>query len=236
MKTGKLYLIATPISGRQTMLDITLPMYLDTICNLKHFITETPKTTRAFLKDLPLENKIQDMVMYELSEHTQKEDLNELLEPLLKGNDVGLISDAGIPTVADPGYRIVSIAQDKGIEIIPFVGPSSILLALMASGLNGQSFSFSGYLPKEKGLKRKRIKTLERIALNTDQTQIFMETPYKNQHMFEDILEVCEEDTRLCIAKNIMNEDEYIQTKKISQWKKESISLEKVPCLFLLNK
>jgi 16S rRNA (cytidine1402-2'-O)-methyltransferase len=236
MKTGTIYLIATPISKDQTMSDITLKMYLDEICKLKHFITETPKIARSYLKDLPLNNKIQDLNIVELSEHTQEEELVELLEPLLEGDDIGLISDAGIPTVADPGYRIVSLAQEKCIDIVPFVGPSSIILSLMASGLNGQNFSFNGYLPKDKGLKRKRIKTLERIALNTNQTQIFMEVPYKNQHMLEDILEICEDQTRLCIAKDIMSEKEYIKTKKISQWRKEDIFLEKAPCLFLLNK
>jgi len=148
---------------------------------------------------------------------------------------MGLISDAGAPSIADPGHRLVRVAQARGVEIIPLIGPSSIFLALMASGLNGQSFAFYGYLPKEKGRKRKKIKTLERIARNTKQTQLFMETPYKNQHMLEDILDVCEEDTYLCVAQNVMGEDEYIVTKTIREWKRERKTLDKTPCLFLIN-
>ena len=236
MKKGTLFLIPSPISQDQNMKDILLPMYLDTVCNLEYFIVETPKIARSFLKDLPLKKKIQDISISVLDEHTTQEQLIELVEPLEQGNDVGVMSDAGLPTVADPGYRIVYVAQQKGIDVKAFVGPNSIILALMLSGLNGQSFAFNGYLPKEKGQKRKRIKSLERIALNTDQTQIFMETPYKNQYMLEDILDVCEEDSRLCVAMNIMSNNEYAVTKKISEWKRENISLEKVPCLFLLNK
>jgi 16S rRNA (cytidine1402-2'-O)-methyltransferase len=236
MKTGKLFLIPTPISENKSMEEILLNEYVEIVSNLEYFVTERAKTARAFLKDLPLKNKIQDLKITELNEHTKDDELEFLIEPLLNGHDMGLLSEAGVPSVADPGFRLVSIAQQKRIKIVPFVGPSSILLALMASGLNGQSFSFYGYLPREKGLKRKKIKTLERIALNTEQTQIFMETPYRNQHMLEDILDVCEENTRLCLALDIMGEDEFIFTKRIGEWKKENKTLEKKPCLFLINR
>jgi 16S rRNA (cytidine1402-2'-O)-methyltransferase len=236
MKKGTLFLIPTPISSDQSMQDILLPMYLESISNLEHFIVETPKIARSFLRTLPLKKKIQEAHMSVLSEHTVDEELKELLSPIYSGNDIGVISDAGLPTIADPGYRIVSIAQEESLDIKALVGPSSIILSLMLSGLNGQSFAFNGYLPKEKGLKRKRIKSLERVAVNTQQTQIFMETPYKNQYMLEDILEICEDDTKLCIAMNIMSKDEYVKTKSISEWKSTNIVLEKVPCLFLINK
>jgi 16S rRNA (cytidine1402-2'-O)-methyltransferase len=236
MKRGKLYLIPTPISTKQSMNDILLPSYIEIVSNLEYFVSETAKVARGHLKDLPLKKKIQEIEITELNEHTQDSEINELLKPILNGNDLGLLSDAGVPTIADPGYRLVSLAQKRSIKIIPFVGPSSIVLALMASGLNGQSFSFYGYLPKEKGLKRKKIKTLERIALNTDQTQIFMETPYKNQHMLDDILDVCEKDTRLCIAMDIQGEEEYVVTKNVGEWRKEDLMLGKKPCIFLINK
>ncbi len=235
MNKGKLFLLPTPISKDQNVTDILLPMYLNSIRSIEYFVVETPKIARSFLKDLPFEKKIQDLHIESLNEHTQKEEIKELIAPLLSGNDIALLSDAGIPTVADPGYKLVSLAQKEGVKIVPLIGPSSILLALMASGLNGQSFAFHGYLPKEKGLKRKRIKSLEKVAMNTHQTQIFMETPYKNQHMLEDILEVCEETSMLCIAQNIMSSNEYIVTKSIGEWRKEPIILDKTPCLFLIN-
>ena len=236
MDKGILYLIPVPINRDQKMSDTLLPIYLEVVTDLEYFVVENPKTARAFLKDIPMKKKMQDINMTELSEHTQENEISELLQPIMEGHNLGLMSDAGVPSIADPGYRLVSLAQRAGIQVIPFVGPSSILLALMASGLNGQNFSFNGYLPKENGLKRKRIKTLERIAISSNQTQIFMETPYKNQHMIEDILDVCEDSTRLCIAMNIMSDNEFIVTKKIADWRKEIVSLEKNPCLFLINR
>jgi 16S rRNA (cytidine1402-2'-O)-methyltransferase len=232
---GKLFLLPAPISSNQSMKDILLTQYIDTVSSLEYIVSETPKIARSYLTTLPLKKKIQDIDISELSEHTQDIELEKLLEPIQSGYDVGLISDAGLPSIADPGYRLVSIAQKKNISIVPLTGPSSIFLALMASGLNGQSFSFWGYLPKEKGLKRKKIKTLERIAISTNQTQIFMEAPYKNQSMLEDILDVCEGNSRLCIAMDIMGETQFIRTRKIEEWNKDLPVLEKKPCLFLIN-
>lgn len=235
MKTGKLYLIPVPISKDQKLSEVLVSKDIEIVKDLEYFVTETPKTARAFLKDIPLTRKIQDIKISQLDKNTQQEELLELLDPIIKGYDMGLISDSGAPSIADPGHRLVRIAQSRGVKIVPFIGPSSIFLALMASGLNGQNFAFYGYLPKEKGRKRKKIKTLERIAQNMKQTQIFMETPYKNQHMLEDILDVCEENTYLCIAQNVMGEDEYIVTKTIKGWKREKKTLGKIPCLFLIN-
>ena len=235
MKTGKLYLVPVPISEDQKLSEVLVSKDIEIVKNLEYFVTETPKTARAFLKNIPLTKKIQDIKITQLDKNTQEEDLLKLLEPIIKGHDMGLISDSGAPSIADPGHRLVRIAQSKGIKVIPLIGPSSIFLALMASGLNGQNFAFYGYLPKEKGRKRKKIKTLERIAQNMKQTQIFMETPYKNQHMLEDILDVCEDNTYLCIAQNVMGKDEYIVTKSIKEWKREQKCLKKIPCLFLIN-
>jgi 16S rRNA (cytidine1402-2'-O)-methyltransferase len=235
MKTGKLYLIPVPISEDQKLSEVLLPQDIDVVKDLEYFVSETAKTARAFLMDLPLTKKIQEIEIEQLDKHTKDDELLGFLDPIIKGEDMGLISDSGAPSIADPGFKLVQIAQSRGVKIIPMVGPSSIFLALMASGLNGQSFAFYGYLPKEKGRKRKKIKTLERIAVNTKQTQIFMETPYKNQHMLDDILDVCEQETYLCIAQNVMSNDEYIVTKTIKEWKREKKSLEKKPCLFLIN-
>lgn len=235
MKTGKLYLVPVPISEDQNLSEVLVTKDMEIVKDLEYFVTETPKTARVFLKDIPLTRKIQDIKISQLNEHTKQENLLELLDPIIKGHDMGLISDSGAPSIADPGHRLVRIAQSRGVKVIPLIGPSSIFLALMASGLNGQNFAFYGYLPKEKGRKRKKIKTLERIAQNMKQTQIFMETPYKNQYMLEDILDVCEEDTYLCIAQNVMSKNEYIVTKTIKEWKREKKTLEKTPCLFLIN-
>ncbi len=235
MKTGKLYLVPVPISEDQKLSEVLVSKDIEIVKELEYFVTETPKTARAFLKDIPLTRKIQNIKITQLDKNTQEEDLLELLSPIIKGHDMGLISDSGAPSIADPGHRLVRIAQSRGVKVMPLIGPSSIFLALMASGLNGQNFAFYGYLPKEKGRKRKKIKTLERIAQNMQQTQIFMETPYKNQHMLEDILDVCEENTYLCIAQNVMGKDEYIVTKTIKEWKREQKTLEKIPCLFLIN-
>jgi len=235
MKTGKLYLIPVPITEDQKLSEVLVSRDIDIVKDLEYFVSETPKIARAFLTDLPLSRKIQEIKITQLDKHTKDDGLDQLLEPIIKGENMGLISDAGAPSIADPGHRLVRVAQARGVEIIPLIGPSSIFLALMASGLNGQSFAFYGYLPKEKGRKRKKIKTLERIARNTKQTQLFMETPYKNQHMLEDILDVCEEDTYLCVAQNVMGEDEYIVTKTIREWKRERKTLDKTPCLFLIN-
>jgi 16S rRNA (cytidine1402-2'-O)-methyltransferase len=235
MKTGKLYLIPVPISENVKLTETLLAKDLEVAENLENFVSETPKIARAFLKDIALNKQIQEISISELNKNTKSDELEPLLEPLFQGKDLGLISDAGAPSIADPGHRLVRVAQEKGIVCIPLVGPSSVFLALMASGLNGQSFAFYGYLPKERGRKRKKIKTLERIAQNTKQTQIFMETPYKNQNMLEDILDVCEEETLLCIAQQVMGENEYIVTKSIKEWKREKKVLEKNPCLFLIN-
>ncbi len=235
MNKGRLFLIPTPISFF-SMREILLEKDIENVSCLKFFVTETPKVARSFLKDLPLKNKIQDITIYQFDEHSDTDETQDFLKPLLVGEDMGLISDAGIPSVADPGFHIVREAQKLGVKVIPLVGPSSIILALMSSGLNGQNFTFNGYLPKEQQKKRKRIKTLERLALETNQTQIFMEPPYRNQSIYEDILDVCEDTTYLCVAFDIMGPDEKILTKRVGEWKQETLSLEKKPCLFLIGK
>lgn len=235
MKTGTLYLIPTPINDKQ-LKDILLPEYISKIVKLKNFIVETPKNARRNLGSLEMETPMQEISIMELSEHTKSNGIHELLKPLLEGDDVGLMSDAGLPSIADPGYRLVIEAQRYDILIAPFVGPSSIVLALMGSGLNGQSFAFNGYIPKDVTKLRKRIKFLEELAEKIGQTQIFMDTPYRNQKLYENIIEVCAPNTYLCIALNVDSQDGYIKTMSIADWKKNNISLPKQPCLFLINK
>lgn len=236
MKKGSLFLIPTPISQKQSLVDILHPSAIETISELDYFIVEKAKSARAVLKDIPLKNKIQDIEMMEIRKQIKEKELENFLLVAKEGRNIGLMSDAGIPSVADPGYKVVAIAQKMNIKTIPFIGPSSIILALMSSGLNGQSFCFHGYLPKERDLKREKIKTLEEMSFKTKATQIIMETPYKNQHMLDDILDICDANTQLCIAFDVMGEDEFIYTKTVKEWKKQKIILTKKPALFLINR
>lgn len=235
MKKGTLYLIPTPISGSDLSSSL-LAKDKKIVENLDIFVVETAKTARAHLGTINLKKRIQDIQMTELNEHTRNYQIADMIIPLLQGHNVGLMSDAGTPTVADPGYKLVQEAQKRGIDIIPFVGPSSIILALMASGLNGQDFAFNGYLPKDNNELRKKIRSLELYAKGTGQTQIFMETPYRNQKIFNILISICESNTYLCIAQNITGKDEFIRTKSIGAWKEEKTKLVNSPCLFLLNK
>lgn len=234
MKTGTLFLIPTPINEKE-LNDILLEDDKKITEQLKVFIVETPKIARKNLGSLHMSNPIQDIQMSELNEHTNDRELYGLLTPLLHGEDVGLMSDAGTPSIADPGFRIVREAQKYDINIVPFVGPSSILLALMASGLNGQNFAFNGYVPKETDLLKKKIKFLEGLSQKIGQTQIFMDTPYRNQKLFECVIEVCMPNTLLCVALNVGSEDGYIKTMSVKEWRKCNVHLPKAPCLFLLN-
>lgn len=233
MNKGKLYLIPTSITG-EALLDILPKKDLDIIATLEYFIVETAKIARRNLKGAQLVKPIQEIEFNELNKRTKQQDVEYLLQPILDGKDMGLMSDAGAPTIADPGWRLVLKAQEQGIEIVPMVGPSSIFLALMASGLNGQRFVFHGYLSKEGDNRRADIRKIESQSRNSDQTQIFMEAPYKNQHVLEDLLAVCQDNTLLCIAKNITGEDGFVKTMPIYKWKSERVDLNKIPTLFLL--
>ena len=178
---------------------------------------------------------VRELALNLLNEHTPDKDVAALLAPLLAGKDVGLMSDAGCPAIADPGAKLVALAQQKGIRVVPLVGPSSILLSLMASGLNGQSFAFLGYLPVDKAQRALKIKEIEKRAQTHNETQIFIETPYRNIHMLEAILSTCNANTRLCIASQVSLPDEMIATKTINQWKQSALpDLHKKPTVFLL--
>lgn len=230
-----LYLL--PVTLGDTELNTVLPAYnIEIIQGIKHFIVEDVRSARRFLKKVDREFDIDSLSFYPLNKHTSAEDISGYLQPLLAGQSMGVISEAGCPAVADPGADVVAIAQRKNLKVVPLVGPSSIILSVMGSGFNGQSFAFHGYLPIEPGERVKRIKQLEQRIYSENQTQLFIETPYRNHKMVDDLLQNCRPQTKLCIAANLTCEGEYIKTRAISEWKGKIPDLSKIPCIFLLYK
>ena len=232
---GKLYLLPITL-GEDTL--FALPQYLlDRIHNLDTFIVERAKTARRFIKTTHPPYPISDLKVFELDKHEPQKEIKNYLQAALSGKDIGLMSEAGCPGVADPGALVVKKAHDLGIEVVPLVGPSSILLALMASGMNGQQFAFNGYLPVKKPELVKALKRIEQQALRFHQTQIFIETPYRNQALIEQILGVLNTNTLFCIATDINLPTQYIRTASIHQWKNiEMPNLHKRPTVFLIGK
>jgi 16S rRNA (cytidine1402-2'-O)-methyltransferase len=231
---GILYLI--PCTLGDTAAEQVLPQHVIGVARkLQHFVVEQPKTARQFLSALKHVQPIQTLHFATLNEHTAANELPGLLAPLLAGHDVGIISEAGCPGIADPGANLVNLAHRNGLRVVPLVGPSSILLALMASGLNGQCFAFHGYLPIAETDKNKAIVTLEAESIKRKQTQLFIETPYRNDRMLGALLAQCRPETLLCVATDITLPSEQIQTRSIAQWKSQPIpQLNKRPSLFLL--
>lgn len=228
-------LFLIPVTLGDTSIESVLPPYnREVILNIRHFIVEDIRSARRFLKKVDKGIDIDTLTFYPLNKHTSPADISGYLAPLLAGNPVGVISEAGCPAVADPGADVVAIAQRKGLKVVPLVGPSSIILAVMGSGFNGQSFAFHGYLPIDPGERGKKLKMLEQRAYSEDQTQLFIETPYRNNKMLDDILLQCRPQTQLCIAANLTCEGEYLKTKTIQEWRKNKPDLSKLPCIFLL--
>ena len=220
-----------------TPLDNVLPQYNTEIINsLSYFIVENVRTARRFLKKCNSEIDINALTFFELNQHTKKEEVSTYLDPMKAGFSMGVISEAGCPAIADPGADVVAIAQSEGYKVVPLVGPSSILMSLMASGFNGQSFAFHGYLPIDGTERVNKLKKLESRVYHEDQTQIFIETPYRNDKLAEDILLHCKSQTKLCIAMNISCENETIVTKKVGAWKGKLPNMHKQPCVFLIYK
>ena len=233
--SASLFLIPVPLGD--TEISKVLPSYnKEIIITIKHFIVENVRTARRFLKQTDSSINIDELTFYTLNKHTTKEELSGFLKVIETGNPIGIISEAGCPAIADPGADIVAIAQQKNIKVVPLVGPSSILLALMASGFNGQSFAFLGYLPIEQDSRIKSLKNLEQHIYSENQTQLFIETPYRNGKILEDILKTCKPSTKLCIAADITLDTEFIKTKSIAEWKKQIPDLSKRPCIFALYK
>ncbi len=201
----------------------------------KYFIVENIRTARRFLKQVNKEIDIDSLTFFELNKYTQKSDLPDFLKPVETGMDVAVISEAGCPGVADPGADIVRIAHQKNIKVVPVSGPSSIILSLMASGLNGQNFTFNGYLPVKPGERVRAVSMLEKQVQNNRQTQIFIETPYRNNHLINDLLKTCSPSTLLCIAANLTAENEFVQTKTVGEWKKQIPDFHKQPAIFLIG-
>ena len=231
-----LYLL--PVTLGDTAIDKVLPAYnAGIIREIKHFIVEDVRSARRFLKKVDREIDIDTLSFYPLNKHTSPEDISGYLNPLAEGYSMGVISEAGCPAVADPGADVVAIAQRRNLKVVPLVGPSSIILSVMASGFNGQSFAFHGYLPIEPNERSKRLKELEGRIYSEHQTQLFIETPYRNHKMLDDILKACRPQTKLCIAANITCEGEYIKTRTVKEWKGTALpDLSKIPCIFLLYK
>jgi 16S rRNA (cytidine1402-2'-O)-methyltransferase len=232
---GTLYLIPTPLG--ETALDLVLPEETRRIAaRLSHFVVEHPKTARAFLKQVGTALPIQQLNLEELSEHTKTDQLETLTQPLLAGVDVGLLSEAGCPAVADPGAELVKLAHRRGIAVKPLVGPSSILLALMGSGLVGQRFTFHGYLPAKPDERAGALKDLEKRAEKDDATQVFIETPYRNRAMLESILTACRGDTWLGLACSLTTPGELVATRRVEQWRTQLPEVERSPCVFLIHR
>lgn len=211
------------------------PQVLSVLSRLDYFLAENLRTARRFISSLQLGRSIDQLHFQVLDKRTPDSEVADLLEPLLRGHDLGILSEAGCPGVADPGARAVAYAHQQHIRVVPLVGPSSFLLALMASGFSGQSFAFLGYLPIDKEARRKAIRRLEKTAKDTRQTQIFMETPYRNNALLRDVLDHCQPNTLLCIAKNITGADEFIKTQTVRQWQQAVPDLHKMPVVFLLS-
>jgi 16S rRNA (cytidine1402-2'-O)-methyltransferase len=232
---GKLYLIPITLgeSDPNDVLPQTVKRAIDCIDS---YIVENEKTARKFIKSIAPEKIQSSLILSTLNKHTEVSDHNKMIQPCLEGIDIGLMSEAGCPGVADPGAAIVKIAHEKGIQVVPLVGPSSILLAMMGSGMNGQSFAFNGYLPIDKSEKKAALKNYEKLSYDKNQSQLFIETPYRNNKLLEDFLQTLQPNTHLCIATDITLPTEYIKTMKVSEWKKATIDLHNRPTIFIIHK
>jgi 16S rRNA (cytidine1402-2'-O)-methyltransferase len=234
VSNGTLYLIPVPL-GAVTPESALPASVVERVRPLTHFVVENAKSARAFLKAVGTDQALQALQLEELNEHTRPEALDRLLSPLRAGQDVGLLSEAGCPAVADPGANLVALAQQENIRVVPLIGPSSLLLALMASGLNGQRFAFQGYLPAKELERAKILRELESESRKRQQTQIFIETPYRNRQLFDSILQICQPGTRLTVATDLSLHGESVLTRTIQQWKKQTPpEFERRPTVFLL--
>lgn len=234
MMKGTLYLIPTTLG--ESPIDAVIPGHVKTIINtIDEYIVENEKSARQYLRKMGIIKSLNDVILHVLNEHTVLDNVSSYLKSIDEGKNIGIISDAGCPAIADPGAEIVKLAHKKNIKVVPLVGPSSILLALMASGFNGQNFCFHGYVPKERNDRIRKLKELEKTVQQKNQTQIFIEAPYRNQHLLEDIVENCNSSTQFCIACDITLATEFIETRTIGEWKKKLPNINKRPTVFLLK-
>lgn len=232
---GCIYLFPVPLSSGSPS-GVLPATNIELIKRINYFVVENLRSARRFLKSCDRDIDIDTLEFAELSEHTPSDEVAALLTPVLDGKNCGILSEAGCPAVADPGALLVAEAQRKGVKVVPLVGPSSILLSLMASGFNGQSFAFSGYLPVEKTARTRAIKELERKALTTGQTQIFIETPYRNNRLLAELVSTLSPSTLLCVAADVTGERESVLTHQVSVWAKASCNYDKIPAIFLIGR
>lgn len=230
---GRLYLIPSPLGDNDPAEVIPAPT-LALLQGIRRYVVEEVRTARRYLSRAGLKGHIADLEFHELNEHTSQEEVEALASLFDDGQDVALISEAGLPAVADPGAALVALCHRRGIAVVPQVGPSSLMLALMASGLNGQSFAFCGYLPAKTDERRNALKAIEKTSLSHRQTQIVIETPYRNDSLFADMLQSFRPSTRICVAADITLPDAFIHTRTASEWKKENLIIGKRPCVFLI--
>jgi 16S rRNA (cytidine1402-2'-O)-methyltransferase len=230
---GKIYLIPVTLGG-DNFKDVIPETVIGITRDLRHFVVEEIRSARRYLRLIDKQFPIDESVFFELNEHTDENDIIHFLDPVLEGNDIGIMSEAGLPGIADPGARLIALAHRMKIKVTPLSGPSSIILALISSGLNGQNFSFNGYLPVRPDERAARLKVLEKKA-HEGYSQIFMETPYRAQKMIDTIFDVCHQETLLCIASDITLPSESITTKKISEWKITIPDLDKKLVVFVLQ-
>ncbi|MGM0620495.1 MAG: SAM-dependent methyltransferase [Bacteroidota bacterium] len=231
---AKLYLIPNLLSEGDWQ-NVLPAQVFPVLTQTRYFIVENIRTARRFMKQVNQDIEIDDLTFFELNKHTPSSEIPSFLNPLEKGEDIAVISEAGCPGVADPGAEIVKLAHQKRMEVVPLTGPSSIILSLMSSGLNGQNFAFNGYLPVKSDERSKAVKVLEKKAKIEKQTQIFIETPYRNNQLIKDLLKMCSSTTLLCIAANLTGENEFIATRPIGEWKKGVPDLHKQPAIFLIG-
>ena len=232
---GKLYLLPTTL-GENDPLEVLPASVQRQVERLETFIVENEKTARRAIKRLVPTKSQPSLRLFALNKHTDPADIPAFLSPCKEGKDIGLLSEAGCPGVADPGAEIVKMAHNEGIQVVPMVGPSSILLAMMASGMNGQSFTFNGYLPIDKAQRKSELKFLEKLSYEKQQAQLFIETPYRNNKLFEDLVQILHPSTRLCIACDLTLASEFVITKPASEWSKTKADLHKRPAIFILQK
>nr|WP_322623907.1 SAM-dependent methyltransferase [uncultured Flavobacterium sp.] len=236
MPAGKLYLLPVPLGEDADPKNVLPETVARSIEFIDHYIVENEKTARRFIKAILPTKKQPDLKLSVLNKRTETSEHAGFLQPCMEGKNVGLMSEAGCPGVADPGAAIVKLAHEKGIQVVPLVGPSSILLAMMGSGMNGQSFAFNGYLPIDKGDKKTALKYFERTSEERGQSQLFIETPYRNNKLLEDLLQLLQPNTHLCIAADITLDTEFIKTKTVAQWKKDKPDLHNRPAIFIIHR
>ena len=234
-ETGKLYLIPTTLGGNEPLEVLPLSVR-QVIEKTTYFIVENEKSARRFIKKITPRKSQPSLHIYKLDKFTTEIETEHYLDAYIRGENVGLLSEAGVPAVADPGAIIVKMAHQKNIRVVPLVGPSSIIMALMSSGMNGQNFAFNGYLPIEKTERKKKIKQLEKLSFENNQSQLFIETPYRNEKMLADLLQALGDDTDLCIAADITLSTEYIKTLSVKDWKNTKPDLHKKPAIFIIYK